>query len=83
MNPPEPGPAPPPAETLAGEVPGTTVWATSTVSTYYTEHYSSSAPFRHLGNLEGDANHIASDLGKLPLHPAEDPLKLKKLAKSL
>ena len=83
VNPQEPGPAPlSPTRDTPWRGPRTTVWATSTVSTNVIEHSSSSAPFRHQWDLEGDANHIASDLGKLPLHPAEDPLKLKNLAQS-
>lgn len=83
VNPQEPGPAPlPPTRDTPWRGPRTTVWATSTVSTNVIEHSSSSAPFRHQWDLEGDANHIASDLGQLPLHPAEDPLKLKNLAQS-
>lgn len=35
------------------------------------QHHSHSALFRHQQDLEGDADKTASDLGKLPLHPAE------------
>lgn len=48
------------------------------------QHHSHSALFRHQQDLEGDADKTASDIGKLPLRPAEKtPSETEDSAKSI